>query len=254
MPSLISLADLLANNTDKLLIIGGVIGGVAATIIGLNVAMKVWTAATKALTIVQGIFNAVMAANPIVLVVLAVVALIAIFVLLQKRFDIVGKAMNFLSGIFTTAKDVVLSAWESVTAFFSKIPGMFTRIGTTLIRVISSPYRKAFELIGKLWNSTLGKISFSIPSWVPKIGGNSFGFPQFPSIPALAEGGIVNRPTLALIGEAGPEAVVPLSGKNGMMGGITINVAGSVISERDLIETIRRGLVDTQRSGRRLIA
>ena len=30
------------------------------------------------------------------------------------------------------------------------------------------------------------------------------------SIPALAEGGIVNRPTTALIGERGPEAVVPL--------------------------------------------
>ena len=30
----------------------------------------------------------------------------------------------------------------------------------------------------------------------------------------MAEGGIVNRPTLALIGEAGPEAVVPLSGRN----------------------------------------
>lgn len=35
------------------------------------------------------------------------------------------------------------------------------------------------------------------------------------SLPAYADGGIVDRPTLALIGEAGPEAVVPLSGKNG---------------------------------------
>jgi hypothetical protein len=41
-------------------------------------------------------------------------------------------------------------------------------------------------------------------------------------IPALARGGIVDRPTFALIGEAGPEAVVPLSGRNGM--GNTYNV------------------------------
>jgi hypothetical protein len=39
-----------------------------------------------------------------------------------------------------------------------------------------------------------------------------------------------------------------------MMGGITINVAGSVISEGDLIETVRVGLVEAQRSGRRLVA
>lgn len=42
----------------------------------------------------------------------------------------------------------------------------------------------------------------------------------------LANGGIVNKPTLAMVGEAGPEAVVPLSGANaggGMMGNITIS-------------------------------
>jgi hypothetical protein len=41
----------------------------------------------------------------------------------------------------------------------------------------------------------------------------------------MAAGGIVTSPTLALIGEAGPEAVVPLS-KMGAMGGVTINVHG----------------------------
>lgn len=38
-------------------------------------------------------------------------------------------------------------------------------------------------------------------------------------IPALAKGGVVNAPTLALIGEAGPEAVIPLSRMNNMFGG-----------------------------------
>lgn len=47
------------------------------------------------------------------------------------------------------------------------------------------------------------------------------------AVPAMAQGGIVTSPTLALIGEAGPEAVVPLS-KMGQMGGggVTINVHG----------------------------
>lgn len=44
-------------------------------------------------------------------------------------------------------------------------------------------------------------------------------------VPALADGGIVRSPTLALIGEAGPEAVVPLD-RGGAMGNVTINVNG----------------------------
>jgi hypothetical protein len=192
--------------------------------------MKVAAAVTKAAAIAQGIFNAVMALNPILLIVIAVVALIAIFILLQKRFNIVGRAMEFLSGIFTKAKDTVLGAWESVKRFFERIPGVFSRVAGSITKAITAPYRAAFAAIGKLWNNTIGKISFSIPKWVPGVGGKGFSFPQFPSIPALADGGIVNRPTLALIGEAGPEAVVPL-GRGGGMGGsmnVTINMpAGS---------------------------
>ena len=55
--------------------------------------------------------------------------------------------------------------------------------------------------------------------------------PDIPPIPALAEGGIVTGPQLALIGERGPEAVIPLSklgsmGFGGGGGGITVNVNG----------------------------
>ena len=54
-------------------------------------------------------------------------------------------------------------------------------------------------------------ISFKIPDWVPKIGGNKFGFNlREVSVPRLAEGGIATRSVLANIGEAGKEAVLPL--------------------------------------------
>jgi hypothetical protein len=68
------------------------------------------------------------------------------------------------------------------------------------------------------------------------------------TIPLLAEGGIVNRPTLAMIGEAGPEAVVPLSKMGGMgSGSIIINVAGSVIQEKDLAITVRDSIAQLMR-------
>lgn len=49
-----------------------------------------------------------------------------------------------------------------------------------------------------------------------------------PDIPHLAAGGIVTRPTLALIGESGPEAVIPLSRAGGVAGGVTLNFSGPV--------------------------
>jgi hypothetical protein len=65
-------------------------------------------------------------------------------------------------------------------------------------------------------------------------------------IPAMAAGGIVTGPTLALIGEAGPEAVVPLSGRNAGMGNtinITVNAGmgtnGAQVG-REIVDAIKK--------------
>jgi hypothetical protein len=60
---------------------------------------------------------------------------------------------------------------------------------------------------------------------------------------ALASGGIVTRPTRALIGESGPEAVIPLSQMGNMGGGLTVNVGsfmGDEISLREFTRRIKR--------------
>jgi hypothetical protein len=65
-------------------------------------------------------------------------------------------------------------------------------------------------------------------------------------VPALAAGGIVNKPTLALIGEAGPEAVVPLSGRNAGMGNTyNINVNAGMGTNgaqvgREIVDAIKK--------------
>tara|TARA_R110002020_G_scaffold123484_1_gene279988 strand:- start:8208 stop:11150 length:2943 start_codon:yes stop_codon:yes gene_type:complete len=61
----------------------------------------------------------------------------------------------------------------------------------------------------------------------------------------MASGGIVTAPTLGLIGEAGPEAVIPLDRMGDMGGGtnVTVNVSGSVLTEYDLAETIQNQLI-----------
>ena len=146
--------------------------------------------------------NIAMALNPFSLIAIAVVGLGALLVMAYKKFE-----------PFKTVVDDVFGAMKwwinNVT-----IPAF-----QTLLAVVKT----IFNGIASAWNNTVGKLSFKLPSWVPGIGGKGF---DMPNIPMLANGGIVNSPTLALIGERGPEAVIPLSGPNAGagMGGMNITI------------------------------
>jgi hypothetical protein len=209
LPYLQGLGSWASENTTAFLVIAGAIAGIAAAVILVNLAMAAWTAITTAFTVVQAILNAVMAANPIVLIVLAIVALIAGLVLAYKKFE---GFKNIVDSVFKFIGKAIGGSVELVKSYFSTVLGF---------------YKKIFNGIASLWNSTIGKLSFKVPSWVPGIGGKGF---EVPNIPMLAQGGIVNQATLAVIGESGPEAVVPLDrmGEFGMGGGnnVTINVNG----------------------------
>lgn len=86
------------------------------------------------------------------------------------------------------------------------------------------------------------------------------GLGQLMGLPGRAMGGPVQRGQTYIVGERGPEVFTPRQSgtivPNHALGGetsITVNVAGSVISENDLVENIRRGLLNAQRSGRTLV-
>jgi hypothetical protein len=68
-------------------------------------------------------------------------------------------------------------------------------------------------------------------------------------IPLMADGGIVAKPTLAMIGEAGAEAVIPLDRMGSMGTKVVINVQGSVISEGQLQSVIQDVLYNLNRTG-----
>ena len=127
-------------------------------------------------------------------------------------------------------------AWDFIKKLIDDPIGTFTDVGTgitelfeglTLGDIIKAPLN---TLIGGI-NAAFSAVDFSIsiPDWVPMVGGESYNINLSDwKIPQLAKGGIVNSPTLAMIGEDGPEAVVPLSQRNNPggvgMGGGTVNV------------------------------
>lgn len=125
----------------------------------------------------------------------------------------------------TDAKNWVGDRIGDITGFVQDIPDAIGGAVEWFGDGLEGMVHKTATAIAWLWNHSIGAIGFSVPNWVPGIGGNSFSVPDI-RVPALAEGGVALGPTLALIGEAGPEAVVPLSqaGRYGVGGDMTVPV------------------------------
>ena len=112
--------------------------------------------------------------------------------------------------------------------------GLATDIGTAMGGIgdfMVDGLKASVNIMIGLINDLLSSVNFSKTIENPFTGTEySFGMDLSSwNIPMLAKGGIVNSPTLAMIGEAGPEAVIPLSGNNAGMGGtynITVNAGG----------------------------
>lgn len=224
IPVLDKMAYWVQENTRVFLIIGGVIGTVAAAVLAVNAAFKVYQATLLVVKASQAALNFVMAANPIALVVIAIAALVAALVLAYNKSETFRNAVNAL---FEGIKRGVELSVDFIKGYLNVVMGF---------------YKSIFNGIATLWNNTIGKLSFKVPDWVPGFGGRGFSVPK---IPMLADGGIVTGPTLAMIGERGPEAVIPLNRANAM-GNTTINVY-STVADASLPDKIVNALRDYNR-------
>jgi len=257
LPAFQAMGDWISNNVGLVVTLGAVIGGIAAAVVLTNAAMAAW----NALTVITSAVNAILATSFSALWVatgaVVILGIIAALIALQMKFDIFGIAIDAIKigfdklwGAIKWVFDWVKNNWPLLLAiitgpfglaiafvvkFKDDIMNMFSLIYSGIkatmgfvADVITAPFKTAFRAVAGLWNNTIGKLSFTVPSWVPGFGGKGF---DVPDIPMLAEGGIVTSPTLAMIGEGrGPEAVIPLSklGSMGFGGGgnITVNVNG----------------------------
>lgn len=129
----------------------------------------------------------------------------------------ISNVWNVIKWPFEQGAQLAKAALDSITNLASGIGNKISGFMSGVANLIKAPFQTAFNAIKSLWNNTVGGFGFSVPSWVPGIGGKGF------KIPSMATGGIIRVPTIALLGEAGPEAVVPLD-KAGGFGGVTINV------------------------------
>jgi hypothetical protein len=147
--------------------------------------------------------NAARALNPAVLITAGIVALGVALVTAYKKFD--------------TFRAVVNAVVNQVARNFEFMANAFITMINVVIKGIN--LIKPGKDIGSLGQISLGRLGGEGSA---AGGANPAGL----DYKAMATGGIVTSPTFALIGEAGPEAVIPLSKMGSMGGGVTINVNG----------------------------
>jgi hypothetical protein len=180
-------------------------------------ALKIVAASIAGVAAAITLVSIAMALNPFGLIAIAIAGLVAGIVIAYTQFKTFAK--------------VVRTVINGVIGYFETVANAWVTVINTLIRGYNLiPGLPDISLVG---NVSLGRMR----SGGPEIEGLSNS-----RITALATGGIVTAPQIALIGEAGPEAVIPLDRMSefGMGGGsnVTINVQGG--DPNAVVDALRR--------------
>lgn len=173
--------------------------------------------------------------TPPVGIILLIAALGAALVLAYQHSE---TFRNIVKGAF----DVVKGAAESVVNFITGLPQTFLNVAGAIKDALLWPYKTAFNLIARAWNDTVGKLSFSIPDWVPGLGGKGFSMPK---LPEFHTGGTVPGTPgteMAAMVMAG-ETITPAGAAGG---NTTIIVQGSLIHESQLADLVQGVLLRKQ--------
>ena len=164
--------------------------------------------------------NIAMALNPFSLIAAVIALLVVGLVAAYNKFewfrDGINAIVNTVIGFFAGMVNAAIGAVNAIISAYNSIP--------LLPDIPKAP---------------------TMP--VPQLGATGPETQVPRKIPRMAEGGIVSSPTLALIGEAGPEAVVPLDRINNG-GGITINVTGGLATSAEIGQSVVNALRAYSRS------
>lgn len=205
----------------------------------------------------QWLFNAALWASPITWIVLAIAALVAIIVIVATKttwFQDTWRAVwGFMKDVgawfagpfanfFVRGFNMVMDYAKNLWAYMKSIPGQLKDAFSAVTNFIFAPFRAAFNLVASAWNATVGRLSWTVPGWVPGVGGNSISAPK---LPHYHTGGIVSgafgAETLAVL-QAG-ERVTPVGG-----GGGHAEMTVYVVMDNDSVIRVVRTEVD-QRGG-----
>jgi phage-related protein len=125
------------------------INSIKTAMVALELATLAKSAAVKIATASQTLFNAVMAANPIALVIIAIAAIIAIIVLLVKNWDTVTKVVK---EVWEAIKNFASDAWEALKAFGSRVAGFVNSVKNAFNAIPGAMLQVGRDIVEGLWD------------------------------------------------------------------------------------------------------
>ena len=217
----------------------------AAGVGAIVAAMKVWSVITKTYIAIQTALNIVLAANPIGLVVLAIIGLIAIVVLAYKKNETFRRIVDAVwKGIKTAIKAVVdwfvKTAWPWLRDTFDRIKAGFTIVKDTLGRAWKAIKDAAQTAIRTVVMKFLGMVETIIKGaakafgWVPGLGGKlksaATEFGKFKDRVNKALGGVNDKTVnVGIKFKAGTKLAYDARHQGIANGGLVKRAAGGVI-------------------------
>lgn len=236
-----------------------------AATIASRIAMIAGAIATGVVTAAQWLWNLAMMANPIGLIIAAVIAFLVILGLLANNWDKITaflrrvweRTWSWIKAFFLATGRSLVAAGQSLWSSIQSIWNRGVAFVQTAIAKIGSFFSGMWDGItaglGAALNGAIGLINTAISGINVLIRGANLvpgvSIPFVPNIPFLAQGGIVTGPTLAMIGEgANDEAVIPLPKgmRDGLLGGGGGATEVRIVLEgdEDLVRLFRRGIAD----------
>jgi hypothetical protein len=196
---------------------------------------KVAGAASKVWAAGQALVNAAFWSWPGTWIIAGIVALIAVIVLIATKTDWFSRAWR---ASWSWIKSAASDTWN----FLKKIPGWISSAFSKVAGFILAPYKAAFNGIARAWNATIGRLSWSVPGWVPFIGGNTISVPQ---LPTFHSGGVVGGPvgspqmilaqggeTISSRASADSGRVVPIGSDGTRMGDFLVDLIKASVARR----------------------
>jgi hypothetical protein len=114
------------------------------------------------------------------------------FLLMWETWSVIlrsiGAFFQWVGNVASSAASWISRSWDKATDRMGKIPHQLRKAFSTVASILTAPFRSAFNAIARAWNNTVGRLSWTVPGWVPGVGGNSISAPR---LPTFHKGGIM---------------------------------------------------------------
>lgn len=129
---------------------------------------------------------------------------------IQGVMNVISPITNWInSNIIQPVSRFFSGLWNGIVQGVNGLAAGIKTVFSSIVAIIKAPINAVIGGINSIFRTLNG---VTVPSWVPGLGG---AHPTFPMFPMLAKGGVVDSATMAIIGESGKEAVMPLENNTG---------------------------------------